>query len=78
MEEKCGACGSGRTEAAQLEGMAVRLDRSSTLKQIFNTGGLVRCRVCLACGAITDLKADPEALGEMLEVGRLQDQRAAG
>jgi hypothetical protein len=67
MDEKCSACGSGRTEAAQLEGMAVRMDRTSTLKKVFNTGGAVRCRVCLDCGAITSLKADPEGLAEMLK-----------
>lgn len=66
MDGTCSACGSTQTEAAQLEGMAVRLDRSSTMKKIFNVGGGVRCRVCLACGAITNLKADPEKLAEML------------
>ena len=48
---KCPACGSDRIEEAQLEGMAVRLERSSTLKKVFNVGGLVRCRVCMQCGA---------------------------
>lgn len=67
MDEKCDACGSGRTETAQLEGMALCLDRTSTLKKVFNAGGLVRCRVCLDCGALTNLKADPEKLGEMLK-----------
>lgn len=64
---KCPACGSDRIEEAQLEGMAVRLERSSTLKKVFNVGGLVRCRVCMQCGALSDLRGDPEKLATMVE-----------
>lgn len=42
------------------------MDRVSTMKKVFNTGGLVRCLTCLDCGAIFDLRADPKHLAEML------------
>ena len=63
----CPACGSERLEPAQLDGMAVRLDRSPTLKKVFNVGGLVRCTVCLRCGKLFDLQGDPEKLQQSLE-----------
>lgn len=63
----CPACASTRLEAAQLEGMALRLDRSSTLKKVFNVGGLVSCTVCLDCGRIFDLHGDPARLAQMIE-----------
>lgn len=66
MDTKCASCGSTRIEVAQLEGMAVRLDRSSTLKKVFNVGGLVTCHVCMECGALFDLRGDPAKLAEML------------
>jgi hypothetical protein len=47
--------------------MAVRLDRSPTLKKVFNVGGLVRCTVCLRCGKLFDLQGDPEKLQQSLE-----------
>lgn len=49
-----------------LEGAAIRLERSSTLKKVFNTGGVVNCDVCLDCGAITNLRGDPKLLSEMI------------
>jgi len=66
MDARC-ACGSARLENAQLEGMAIRLERSSTLKKVFNVGGVVLCRVCLDCGALSDLRGDPEKLAGMIE-----------
>jgi hypothetical protein len=66
MDATCAECGSGRVEEAVLEGAAVRLERSSTLKKVFNVGGQVRCAACLDCGAVTRLRCDPKALAEMV------------
>lgn len=65
MDTRC-ACGSTRVEKAQLESAAIRLERSSTLKKVFNTGGVVSCDVCLDCGAISNLRGDPKLLAEMI------------
>lgn len=67
MTNKCAACGSSRMEQATLEGAAVRLESSSTVKKVFNVGGLISCEVCMACGRIGPLRADPEKLAKMLE-----------
>lgn len=69
MSAKCEACGSTRVEAATIEGAAIRLERSSTLKKVFNTGGVIRCDVCVECGAIGRLRGDAAALREMLPEG---------
>lgn len=66
MTTRC-ACGSARLEDATLEGAALRLERASTLKKVFNVGGVVRFKVCLDCGLVGELRADPEALSKMLE-----------
>ena len=63
----CGSCGSSRVESSLLEGMAVRPERVSTLKKVFNVGGQVFCVVCLDCGALSGLRADPAAVAQMLE-----------
>ncbi len=65
METRC-ACGSARLEKAILESAAIRLERASTLKKVFNTGGVVNCDVCLDCGAINNLRGDPKLLSEMI------------
>ena len=67
MAIQCAKCGSARVEAARLDGMALSLEKSSTMKKIFNVGGAVSCRVCIDCGAIFDLRGDPEKLAEMLD-----------
>jgi hypothetical protein len=67
MAIQCEKCGSARVEAAQLEGMAIRLERASTMKKIFNVGGVVSCQVCIDCGAVFDLRGDPEKLAAMCE-----------
>lgn len=66
MEKVCG-CGSKRFEAGQFDGMALTLQASSLRKKVFNVGGQLHCMVCMDCGAISDLKADPKKLEEMLE-----------
>lgn len=66
MKDQCNGCGSSRLEPATLESTAIRLERTSTMKKVFNTGGVVRCDVCLDCGGINNLRGDPKALGEML------------
>ena len=66
MNTTCAECGSARTEAAVIDGAALRLDRSSTLKKVFNVGGQILCVACLECGAITRLRADPKAMAEAL------------
>lgn len=60
--QTCPECGSTRLEPGKLEGMTVRLDRSSTLKRVFAVGGVVACAACLDCGAISRLRALPEEL----------------
>lgn len=62
----CPSCGSERLEPGALQSAALTMDRVSTMKKVFNTGGLVRCLACLDCGAIFDLRADPKHLAEML------------
>jgi hypothetical protein len=66
MDPQCDQCGSVRLEDAQLEGVAIRPDRAALMKKIFNVGGVVKCRVCLDCGAISDLRGDPKKLVEMV------------
>lgn len=63
----CGSCGSHRVESSVLEGMAIRPERVSTMKKVFNVGGQVSCVVCLDCGALSGLRADPAAVAKMLE-----------
>lgn len=65
MTKQC-ACGSSRLEKATLESAALRLEAASTMKKVFNTGGVVSCDVCLDCGAIHNLRGDPKSLAEML------------
>ena len=67
MEPKCPSCASERSEPSAIEGACVRPDRASTLKKVFNVGGIISCRACMDCGAIFDLRADPKALAKMLE-----------
>lgn len=66
MAPRC-TCGSTRLEDAALEGAALRLEGASTLKKVFNVGGIIRFKVCLDCGLVGDMRADPEALAKMLE-----------
>ncbi|MFO0602375.1 MAG: hypothetical protein U0324_04330 [Polyangiales bacterium] len=66
MNTTCAECNSSRTEAAAIDGAALRLDRSSTMKKVFNVGGVIHCVACLECGAITRLRADPKAMADAL------------
>jgi hypothetical protein len=66
MESACPTCGSKELEDAVLESMAVRLNRSSTLKKVFNVGGQVSCKVCLGCGAVFALRGNPDDFRKML------------
>ncbi|MES2639402.1 MAG: hypothetical protein V4850_07950 [Myxococcota bacterium] len=67
MERKCTACGSANVESAILEGAAIRLERASLKKKIFNVGGAISCVACLDCGALTSLRGDPASLAKMVE-----------
>ena len=67
MQPKCTTCGSERVESAILASAAVTLDKSSTMKKVFNTGGQVTCSVCLDCGTVFHLRCDPAKLAQMLE-----------
>lgn len=66
MTNRCIGCGSARLEKAVLESAAIRLERTTTMKKVFNTGGVVNMDVCLDCGALNNLRGDPKTLGEML------------
>lgn len=66
MDIKCSGCGSARLEKATLESAAIRMERTSTMKKVFNTGGVVSMDVCLDCGALNNLRGDPKSLAEML------------
>jgi hypothetical protein len=66
MEKTCADCGSSHVEAAVVEGAAVRMERSSTMKKVFSVGGQLQCTACLDCGAITRFRGDPKAFAEML------------
>lgn len=66
MQPKCPTCGSERVETGSLMGAAVSLDKVSTLKKVFNTGGQVLCHACLECGAVFNLRCDPVKLQQML------------
>lgn len=67
MPVKCSACGSRNVQPATIEGAAVRLENSSTLKKVFNTGGQVMTDVCLDCGVLGPLRGDPNLLSKMLK-----------
>lgn len=64
--ENCPSCGSSRLEAAVLEGMVIRLDRAGTLSRVFSVGTEVHCKVCMDCGAVSDLRGDPAKLAAKL------------
>jgi len=66
MSEKCPSCSSSRVEPAKIESAAIRLDRASTLKKVFNVGGEISCSVCLECGVLFGLRGDPAALAKAL------------
>ena len=63
----CPECDSAKIEDGHIEGASITLTRSSTLKKVFKAGGLVHCRICLSCGALFNLRGDPEELAKMLE-----------
>lgn len=67
MTVKCTACGSTNVQRATIEGAALRLDNSSTLKKVFNTGGQIFTEVCLDCGVLGPLRGDPKKLAKMLK-----------
>ena len=66
-EANCEKCGSTRVESAVLEGAALRLERSPTLKKVFSVGMQVSCLACLECGALTRLRVDPTAMARAIE-----------
>ena len=65
-EAKCPSCQSTHLEAAKFDGMAITLDRATTLKKLWNTAGSVHCKVCMACGALSDFRVDAERIAGML------------
>jgi len=67
MSQSCPSCSSTRTEPAKIEGAAVRLEHTSTLKKVFNVGGEISCTVCVECGVLFGLRADPAAIAKALE-----------
>ena len=66
MKTHCENCKSARLENALLEGAAVQLERAATMKKVLQAGGQMRCRVCLDCGALSDLRVDPQEMARML------------
>jgi hypothetical protein len=62
----CPSCGSANLEAATLVSTAITLQRSSTVKKVFNSGGQVLCDVCMDCGMLHRLRGQPEELKKLL------------
>jgi hypothetical protein len=67
MSETCLSCKSARLESASLISAAIVLDRASGWKKATTGACQVKCRVCLDCGAISHLNADPEGLAKSVE-----------
>lgn len=67
MTVKCTACGSTNVQRATIEGAALSLDSSPTLKKVFNVGGQISTEVCLDCGVLGPLRGDPKKLAKMLK-----------
>ena len=62
----CPSCHSTRLEPGQFDGMAITLDRASTLEKIINAAGGVTCRVCMECGTLSDFRVDPKRIAGTL------------
>ena len=65
MSARCPACQSERLEEAQIMGAAAQPARASTLAKAF-AGAAITARVCLDCGALDQLRADPARLRKMV------------
>jgi hypothetical protein len=60
---KCRGCGSTNLKAAQLMSAAVQLTEGGALSRALGTGASeVKVTVCLDCGLVGDLRADPAVL----------------
>ena len=65
MADTCPSCKSTHVENGSLLGAAVQLDRASAMKKIV-AAPEVKALVCLDCGRITGLRADPRKLARLL------------
>jgi hypothetical protein len=66
MSDKCQACQSVRLEPAILASASIQPERASAWRKAI-AAAEVKCRVCLDCGALDQLRADVQQLAKMLE-----------
>ncbi|MCC6742084.1 MAG: hypothetical protein IT452_23890 [Planctomycetia bacterium] len=65
MPESCPACKSANLEQAAIVSAAIQLDRASTMKKLF-AAPEIKATVCMDCGHIGSLRADPAQLAKLL------------
>ena len=65
MPTPCPSCKSTNIEAGAVSGAAITLERASAFKKAL-AAPEIKASVCLACGAIFDLRAEPEKLANLL------------
>lgn len=63
---RCPGCSSERLESGSVVGAAIQLDRASTMKKLLASPQM-SATVCLDCGAVFDLRADPKTLTALVE-----------
>ena len=67
MQGQCDGCGSTRLDKCAIEGAARRLEKSSTIKEVFSTGMIIHADVCMACGRIGPWRPIRRPLAKALE-----------
>jgi len=65
MTGKCPQCASARLEAGAVFGAGVTLERASAFRKAI-AAPEIKATVCLDCGAIFDLRAEPQKLAKLL------------
>ena len=61
----CPSCKSTNIEAGAVFGAGIMLERASAFRKAL-AAPEIKASVCLACGHIFDLRADPEKLAKLL------------
>ena len=65
MSDNCPQCASTKLEAGAIMGAGVTIDRASAFRKAI-AAPEIKAKVCLDCGAIFDLRAEPEKLAKLL------------
>jgi hypothetical protein len=65
MAATCPSCKSKNLESGSIVGAAIQLDRASALKKAF-AAPEIKAAVCMDCGAIGSLRAEPKKLAKLL------------